>query len=104
MDNLTPAFVNEQMKMAQAAERIMPNQLPFWRNIYTLHCKQSRGQSPTTKKIYVEGGFSVVKAYCEEWCHQMGYQFLLLVPEFSDLEFELRREIASPKNQIVNGE
>jgi len=84
--------LNEQIRQAQQYEQAKPQNIPFWRNFYILSVKQSRTQVPVTKRVYLEGGFSAAKAFCQMYCDQLGYQFLTLCPEISDLLFELNGE------------
>jgi hypothetical protein len=86
--------LNESIRQAQTYDnaRIPPQNIPFWRNFYVLSVKQSRTQVPVTKRVYLEGGFSAAKAFCQMYCDQLGYQFLTLCPEISDLLFELNGE------------
>jgi hypothetical protein len=86
--------LNDQIRAAQRYEDSKPQNIPFWRNFYILSIKQSRTQVPITKKVYLEGGFNAAKAFCQMYCDKLGYQFLTLCPEVSDLLFELNGDSA----------
>jgi len=86
--------LNDQIRAAQKYDESKPQNIPFWRNFYLLSVKQSRTQVPTVKRVYLEGGFNAAKAFCQMYCDQLGYQFLTLCPEISDLLFELNGDEA----------
>ena len=95
--------LNDQIRAAQKYDESKPQNIPFWRNFYLLSVKQSRTQVPTVKRVYLEGGFNAAKAFCQMYCDQLGYQFLTLCPEISDLLFELNGEEAFKKELPVQG-
>lgn len=86
--------LNDQIRAAQRYDETKPQNIPFWRNFYLLSIKQSRTQVPVVKRVYLEGGFNAAKAFCQMYCDQLGYQFLTLCPEISDLLFELNGDEA----------
>ena len=94
------AHLNESVRAAQRYDESKPVNIPFWRNFYILSIKQSRTQVPITKKVYIEGGFKAAKTFCQMYCDRLGYQFLTLCPEVSDLLFELNGDDAFKNEQI----
>jgi hypothetical protein len=96
--------LNDQVRAAQKYDESKPQNIPFWRNFYLLSIKQSRTQVPVVKRVYLEGGFNAAKAFCQMYCDQLGYQFLTLCPEISDLLFELNGDEAFKTQKVEHAE